>query len=224
MSEQALATITVPTPGPAHQIRANELQAAAKALLIRNPDEYEGAAEFLKGVKGAAAAIEEERVKLKKPILDAGRGIDNFFKAPLLALSEAEKTVKQKLVVYSNEQEKKQREEQAAAEARARKEREALEEKARKAQEEGKLERAAMLEERAVSVVAPVIDRTPQKVAGINYREVWKFQIVDEAKVPRQYCSVDETKIRKVVQALKSDTQIEGVRVYMEKDIAAGGA
>lgn len=219
---ETLAALTIPRPDQHNHIAAREFVTQAQALVIRNPTEYEGAAGILKNIKGASNRIEEERKKLKAPILEAGRAIDKFFGDPLTALETAEKTIKQKLVIYSNEQERLQREEQARADARARKDQEELAAKARKAQEEGKLERAAVLEERAASVVAPIIDRTPAKVAGVSYREVWKFRIIDEAKVPRQYCDVSESKLRKVVQALKADAQIEGVEVYMEKEIAAG--
>lgn len=86
---------------------------------------------------------------------------------------------------------------------------------------------AAKVEElqvREASVVAPVIQREPPKVAGVSTREVWLFEVNDPTQVPRQYLIVDESKIRKVVQALKGDAQIPGVRVYSERQIAAGAA
>lgn len=77
---------------------------------------------------------------------------------------------------------------------------------------------------RAATTVAPVIVRDPPKVAGVSTREVWKFEITDPAAIPREYLVVDEARIRKVVQALKGDAKIAGVRVYPERQIAAGAA
>lgn len=84
--------------------------------------------------------------------------------------------------------------------------------------------KAATLESQAQTVVAPIIRRDPPKVTGINYREAWKFEVTDVSLVPREYLMVDETKIRKIVQAMKGDTKIAGVRVYSEKQIASGAA
>lgn len=85
-------------------------------------------------------------------------------------------------------------------------------------------ERAEVLQDRAAQVVAPVIDRTPPKIEAIKTREVWRFEITDPAAIPREYLLVDETKLRKVVGAMKGDTRIPGVRVYAEKQLAAGAA
>ena len=224
MNDQVLAAVTVATPGPEHYTRANELQAQATALVVLNPPQYLNAADLLKSLKGRAGAIEDERKKLKAPILQAGRAVDDFFGRPLAVLAEAEKIIKHKLVVYDQAQEKLRREEQAKAEEKARKERETLEDKARAAIASGRLERANELEQRAAAVVAPVIDRAPPKVAGVTFREVWNFEIVDAQAIPRQYLSVNESAIGKVVKALKADTLIPGIRVFPTKEIAAGSA
>lgn len=84
--------------------------------------------------------------------------------------------------------------------------------------------KAAALEQKAATVVAPVIQREPPKVANIAARQVWKFEVTDPASVPREFLSVDEARIRKVVQALKGDAKIAGVRVYPETQISAGAA
>lgn len=90
--------------------------------------------------------------------------------------------------------------------------------------EEKAAAKAGAFESRAAAVVAPVISREPPKVIGVQTREVWKFEVMDSDLVPRQFLSVDEAKIRKVVGALKGDTRIEGVRIWSEKAIAAGSA
>jgi len=85
-------------------------------------------------------------------------------------------------------------------------------------------QRVATLEIQAAAVVAPVIQREAPKVAGIVTREVWKFEVTDPSLVPRAYLSVDESKIRGVVQSLKGDALIPGVRVYSDKSIASSAA
>lgn len=144
---------------------------------------------------------------------------------------EAARKERERLEAAAREAERKAREKaeadrRAAAEAAA----------AGRAEEAAKLAaRAVAVEEkaaakvddlamRAATTVPQVIVREPPKVAGVTMREVWKFEITDTAQVPREFLVVDETRIRKVVQALKGDAKIPGVRVYAEKQIAAGAA
>lgn len=144
---------------------------------------------------------------------------------------EAARRERERLAEQAREAERKAREkaeaerkaaEEAAAAGRAE---EAAKLQARAAATEAKAaEKVEAIETRAAAVVAPIIQREAPKVAGVATREVWKFTVTDPALVPREYCVVDEARIRKVVAALKGDTTIPGVRVYAEKTIAAGAA
>lgn len=130
----------------------------------------------------------------------------------------------------------------AEAEAKARAEQDRLRREAEEAAAAGRAAEAAKLsakaekvEERAAAkvealqlqeamVVAPVIQREAPKVAGVSFRDVWKFEVTDPAAVPRQYLVIDESRIRKVVQALRGDADIPGVRVWCEKQPASSAA
>lgn len=73
------------------------------------------------------------------------------------------------------------------------------------------------------SMPAAVLSSAPKtKVSGISTRKVWKFEIIDKEQIPRLYLSVDEVKIGKQVRATEGDTNIPGVNVYQESQIAAG--
>lgn len=131
---------------------------------------------------------------------------------------------------------------QAEADAKARAEQDRLRKEAEAAAAAGRAAEAAKLaakadrvEEKAAArveelqvreaqVVAPIIQREAPKVAGLATREVWKFRITNPALVPDQYKVIDEARIRKVVQALKADSNIPGVEVYAERQLAAGAA
>lgn len=77
------------------------------------------------------------------------------------------------------------------------------------------------LQSTAASVVAPVLQRETPKVSGVSGRRVWKFRIKDASKLPREYTMPDEKKIGGVVRAMKSDTNIPGIEVWNEPDLAA---
>lgn len=216
-----LVDVQIPTPTDTASERARAALAAAESRAIITAEDYEIAAGELQAIKAKAREIDEQRKTLVKPIDEARKTIQAFFAPPLDWLAKAEAVLKGKLVVYQNEQDRIRREEQRKADEAARRERERLAERAAKAAESGKLEKAEQLSTQAATVVAPVIQREPPKVAGIQTREVVRFEITDAALLPREYLVPDESRIRKVANALKTDANIPGVRVWLEKAIAS---
>lgn len=214
---------------PATDPEVQELTTQSEALLalsstyrVATQEQYAGAGDELKRVKAAQKKLDVLRKSMTVPIDAAKKAIMDLFRAPEDRLARAESGIKRAMIAYSEEQERIRREEQRKADEAARKERERVEAQARKAAESGKVEKAEQLEERAAAVVAPVIQREAPKVSGVNMRDAWLFEITDPNLVPREYLVVDESKIRKIVGALKGDTTIPGVRVYSEKRMAAG--
>ena len=149
-------------------------------------------------------------------------------------LAEAEAILKRGLITYDTEQERIRREEERRLQALARQQEEArqLAEAAdleRQANEATDITEAYQIRREAEAlldapVVAPVVvlERSTPKVSGINYREVWRFRVVDPTKIPREYLAVDEQKIGGVVRAMKGATAIPGIEVYPDKVASAG--
>lgn len=75
------------------------------------------------------------------------------------------------------------------------------------------IEAEAMIKERMLSFTAQ--EENPLKVKW--EREVNKFEIIDETLVPRELCSPDESKIRKMIEA--GFTNIAWVKIWKEKVI-----
>jgi hypothetical protein len=214
---------------PAQDPQVKELTAQTETLLevgsnyrVANAGDYQVAGIELQRVKGAQKRLDDLRKSMTKPLDAAKKAIMDFFRTPEDKLARAESGIKRAMIGYQSEQDRKRREEQARVDEAARKERERLAAQAQKAAASGKVERAEQLEQRASAVVAPVISREPPKVIGVQTREVWKFEVTNPDLVPRQFLSVDDSKIRKVVGALKGDTKIDGVRIWSERAIAAG--
>ena len=252
-----LVELSIPTPSSSAADRAQIALTAAQSMTIVTADQYEAGAAELQAIKAKHREIDGARKELVQPIDEARKRIQDFFRAPLDFLEQAEGIVKGKLTAFQNEQERIRREEQRKAEEAARKERERLAEQAReterKAREKAEVkrraaaeaeaagrreeaarlqaraaatetkaaEKAAAIELQAAAVVAPVIQREVPKVAGLKTREVYKFEVTDAALLPLEYLVPDEQRIRKVVNALKMDTRIPGVRVYPDKQQAS---
>lgn len=234
MSRNAQTASNIPPPSPpnpADDPEVKQLTAQTDTLLavgsnyvVRDADEYRVAGDELQRVKGAQRRLDELRKSMTRPLDAAKKAIMDFFRGPEDKLARAENGIKRAMIGFQQEQERKRAEEQRRADEAARKERERLAAQARAAEASGKVEKAAQLEQRAAGVVAPVISRNPPKVTGVQTREIWRFEVTDPDLVPREYMSVDESKIRRVVGALKGDAKIAGVRVWSEKAIAAGSA
>lgn len=197
---------------------------AASTFKIVTAQDYENSADMLKKVKASQKRLEDLRTAITKPLNVALKAANDLFRAPAEKLVQVERQIKGEIGRYADEQERLRREEQRKADEAARKEREKLEAQARKAEESGKVEKAETLQQRAETIVAPVIQREPPKVTGVSMREVARFEITDASQLPREYMVPDEKKIRGVVAALKTGANIPGVRVWMERQVAAGAA
>lgn len=62
-----------------------------------------------------------------------------------------------------------------------------------------------------------VVQKDVPKVSGLSYREDWKFEVTDHKLIPREYLMIDDSKIGKIVRALKQTTNIPGIRVFTVK-------
>lgn len=216
-----LVQLSIPIPSNEAEDRAQSALDHARSVNIATAEQYENGAHELQAIKAKWKEIDDARKELKRPIDEAAKRIQAFFGKPLDFLAQAESIIKGKLVAYQNEQDRLRREEQRKADEAARRERERLEERAAKAAAAGKVDKADELQHAAAAIVAPVIQREAPKVAGLAMRETPKFEITDASKLPREYLMPDEQRIRKVVNALKLDANIPGIRVWLDKTPAS---
>jgi hypothetical protein len=189
---------------------------------VTTEDDYRAAGGMLTHIKGRLGELAELRLSITRPMDAAKKRVLDLFRTPEANYSAAERGIKLAMAAFTTRQEAARREEQRRLDEAARKRADALRSRAMLAESAGKSGKAAELEAKANTVVAPVLPKATPKVAGVQVREVWKFAIEDEAKLPREYTMPDEQKIRRVVQALKSDARIAGVRVWSENTVAAG--
>lgn len=151
---------------------------------------------------------------LKKELLDRERQIDE-------PLERAENQIlKPAMSQFTVEEDRKRKDEEDRLRAEAKKkEEDARLRDAQTMADDGHGELADEILAAPV-VVAPVVVPRMETPAGISYREVWKFEVLDPNAVPREYLTIDEKKIGGVVRALKGETRIPGIRAWMEKSIA----
>jgi hypothetical protein len=202
----------------------DRLRAFAKNLIIRTAAGYEQAAELLKSIKASLATIEDARTRITKPLNDALRETNTQAKAAAAPFLADELAIKRAMITYSDEQDQIRQEEQRKANAKADADRKRLLEAADRNAVKGNEAKAEAFQDRAAAITAPIAQQAAPKVGGISIPKVWTFEITDESLIPREYLEINESKIRKVVTALKKDAVIPGVRVYEIKRVAAGVA
>jgi F0F1-type ATP synthase membrane subunit b/b' len=207
------------------EIAAREVLLQAQAYIIENDDLYEMAAEDHKAVKTRYRAIEERRKKITGPLDEAKRETMDLFRPALNFLLQAEQTLERAMLAYRRERERQRREAEAALRDVTAKEAERLRRLAEQAEAKGKSERAEDLREQAAMLPAQQLALPAMpKVKGQSISTRWKFRIVDEAALPRDYLMADLKKIGGVVDSCKDQTHIPGVEVFAEEIISARSA
>ena len=266
-------------------VRAEDAASHLPAVLS-SQTEFETAGETLRQLQTLSKTIEDKRVELTAPVLEAKRRLDDFFRGPAERVKKAIGDVKSLMLGYTREQEAiRQAEERrlrAIEEAKAAKERERLEAKARaerekaeelrrKAEAEAAKERArlqaeadklrakrdaesrakrAELEAQAKAVEADTrkadakaadaaaherqaeitqavdvrVESKVQPVAGVRQQMVYKFRVVDKAKLPLDYLLPDEKALGELARSSKALAVIPGVEFYSESVLAARGS
>lgn len=188
------------------------------------------------------SAIEERRVELKAPHLDAGKAIDAAAKTLMQPVLDLDGRVRRHVMDWKVAEQKRIEAEQRAAreenERRIREQREAEErERARLAAElagpAAAPEEAAVAQQLAaeavpaaapvlapVPVAAPATTRTDMGSSGLRKR--WVFEVEAPALVPREYLVVDESAIRRAIAS--GVREIPGVKIWEEGSLAVRGA
>lgn len=205
-------------------VRMDQAVVEAESFAITNADTYRAASSFLLKVKDLGKEIVAFFGPLKTDAHALHAKLCAAEKEKLAPLQKIESAIKARMLAFDREQERIRREEEAKRREQARR----LEEEAR-LREAVELEKAgeSELAERvleAPAYVPPVaVPKAVPKVQGIKYVTTWKYRIVDDQKIPRQFLSVDEKKIAGVVRSLGAAAEIPGVEVYEDRTIAAGG-
>jgi hypothetical protein len=199
--------------------KAEALVVQAKALVVTNPEEAARAVEFGKACKGLRSQITEFFKPLKKAFDDGKKIVLDREKETLSPVDEAEALASRAVTTWRIEEDRRAREERERLEREERQRQEAERlravDHALKKGDEKQAERIF-----AKPLPAPVVPKTaaPPKIEGIRRRKVWKYEIVDTAKLPREFLTPDEKAIGAFVRAKKEDAKIEGVRIWAEDE------
>lgn len=177
----------------------------AKGRVVDTDEAVKSATEDLSLMSNLKKAIEGKRKEYTAPIKEQLDAVTDAFKAVADPLSEADRITREKVLAYRREQERKAREAEEINRLRM--------EAARKEMElKGELTEPVNLVEVSPAPVAHV----KTEVGNLGTSKVWKFEVVDFAKLPDEYKQPDLVKIGKVVRA---GVNVEGVRTWQEETL-----
>jgi hypothetical protein len=209
------------------QLSSSDMVAHAEMLVVRDDSTFASGGEMLLDIKRIGKTVE---ARFKEPVdlaFKAHRSLTALRDSVLAPFQQAEKIIKRKIGDYQYEIERKRQEEAT----RLRRQAEAQAEADRIAKAQAQMDAGDLkgCEKTLEAPIAPVVVKVetpePPKVAGLSFREEWKYEVIDPNLVPREYLMIDESKLRKVVKALgKAAANIPGIRVYPEKVVSAGRA
>lgn len=193
---------------------AAEIVEIAEDTRITSQAELDAVATSLAAIKRKAKELEQIEKSITTPMRDAMSRVRELFAEPRRMLAGAEASLKSKAAAYIEAERKAERD--RAAKARA------------EAEEEAKA-RAALAAERGMGPQAPrpVSIEPARKVQAstgtMQTAEVWEFEIVDAAQIPREFLVLDTAKIRSHVIRNKGENPIPGVRAYARTQIRSTG-
>jgi len=215
------------------ELEQKALSFPEQALVYKVADQatLNKANDFLLAIKMMQKEINETFDPVIKKAHDAHKEAVAQKKKHEAPLKEAEGIVKGAIGSYLAEQ----RRLQEAAEAEARRLAKEAEQKrideenkqraeAQEAIDEGDFDKARdiLAKEIPPPEMPPVLASPPKPaLEGVSVRTIWKFRIIDENAIPREYLKIDETSIGVVVRTMKDRTRIPGIEVYSEDSLAA---
>jgi len=200
-------------------------------IIISNQSEYENASVVLKEIKSRYKELDTQRKEITTPLDTAKKQVMELFRKPLEMLDKAESLIKNKMIGYTTEQERKAEEErrrlQRLADEEAARQKKILDEKIARAKASGKEEKAGMLEERKENVVpvfVPTIAPSIEKPSGVSYRDKWYAVVVNPDLIPREYLIPNMDALNKIATGTKGSLKIPGVEFKSEKILSSRSA
>lgn len=179
----------------------------AGELYIDSNESLAQATDILSKIKSSAKDLKSRKEEITNPLNAALKSARSLFKPLEDDLATAERTIKTKMLDYSNE----------------------VEEEARKkaAKLEDRVERGTMRTDTAMRKMDEIetVGSSVQGQSGsIQFRTVRNIKIVDPTKIPLHYL-MNEKVLAAISAAVRTDvlngTRVDGVEIVEEKQIAA---
>lgn len=202
--------------------KITELAQQCKGLVITDEHSLATGKELAIKAKKITTAIEEHRKEITKPFFEAKQNIDKVAKELNEGLNSATKALRDQILAYEVEQERKRKEELRRLEE----ERKRKEEEVRKAQEESIADVHSMSKNGDIELeflppeVPEIADLKQQEIElsqqkSKSIRLYWTFELTDINKVPIDYLMLNEKKVKDAIGS--GVREIPGISIFQEE-------
>lgn len=199
----------VPTPdSELAPLATSSAQMFAQVELLRLATQEDAvqAGRMLVQLKGVSGQVEAKRKYLTAPLREHIKRIDAMFKPVTERLEHADQLLRQKLLVYQQAEAARQAEERAKLLAEA-----------TEAQEQGDGDTAL-----ALATQATAMDAAPRTThvedGSVQTKKVWDFEVEDMGRVPSEYFTLDEKKVRAAIRS--GLREVPGLRIFQREQLA----
>lgn len=204
----------------------------ARQIEITDPESLKKANAFMLGVRSLKKEISDFCDPEIKAADTLHKNLVAKKKNSLAPLNESEKIVGPKIATYKRQEEEERQ--RAIAEARRKEEeRRRQEEELRRKEEEAKREDETKwaedykekAEKVSVSTLKTDLKEAPKvtRIEGTYVRRDWKWRLKDESLVPREFLTLDSSKITRHVKLNKDKSNIPGIEAYYEDNVSVRG-
>ena len=176
-------------------------------LFIDSQESLAQATDILSKIKTAAKDVKTRKEEITKPLNDALKSARSLFKPIEEDLAAAERTIKDKMLDYSNEVERKAQEQAAKLEKRV---------------EKGTMRTDTAM--RKMDEIETLGTQVQGQNGSVQFRTVRNIKIVDPTKIPLKYL-MNEKVLAAISAAVRTDvlngTKVDGVEIVEERQVAA---
>lgn len=176
-------------------------------LDIDSQESLQAATDILSKIKTSAKEVKAKKDEIIKPMNAALKSARDLFRPLEADLATAERTIKDKMLDYSNAVEAEAAEKAAKLEKRV---------------EKGTMRTDTAM--RKMDEIETVGDSVKGESGSVQFRTVRTIKIVDPAKIPLKYLA-NEKVLAAISAAVRTDvlngTKVDGVEIVEEKQVAA---
>ena len=181
----------------------------AGAIEVDSDAEEQMAIDSLADIKRFMKQVEEARKGQVDPFNKLVKRVNDIFRPIGDGLTKSESIIKDKVKQWRIKKEEIKQVEERKRQA---------EYAAKIAEEQAKTK----LEKREAEIVLPppsiIQTQTRGSSSTASNRKVWKYEILDETKIPREYLIIDESKIKAMIKA--GVREIAGVKIFEDFEIS----
>jgi len=181
----------------------------SEAIAVDSDEEETMAIDSLADIKRFMKQIEDARKNQVDPFNKLVKRVNDIFRPIGDGLVKSESVIKDKVKQWRIKKEAIRQEEERKRQ---------IEYQKQIAEEQAK----AKKEKREAEIVPPPPTIMQTNVRGTpstaSSRKVWKFEVLDETKIPREYLVLDESKIKAMIKT--GTREIAGIKIYEDFEIS----